>query len=130
MEAALSVFNVLTRSWPESGRVSCALAGRLLPAKAIHRDHVETITTRHWITSFHFVDVAPNVEATREHCKTRSSLFVLTVVHQIIDHSRVGQRGRITQGLGIILRDLAQDAAHDLTRTCLRQAGGELDLVR
>ncbi len=124
------MFNVLTRSWPESGRVSCALAGRLLPAKATHRDHVETITTRHWITSFLFVDVAPNVEATRSLCKTRSSLFVLTVVHQIIDNRRIGKRGRITQGLGIILRNLAQDAAHDLARTCFRQARGKLDLVR
>ncbi|KFB08685.1 hypothetical protein EL18_02939 [Nitratireductor basaltis] len=130
MEAALSVFNVLTRSWPESGRVSCALAGRLLPAKAIHRDHVETITTRHWITSFHFVDVAPNVEATGNDCKTFSGLFVLTVVHQIVDNRRISQGGGVTQGLGIILRDLAQDAAHDLARACFRQTGGELDLVR
>ena len=54
---------------------------------------------------------------------------VLPVLDQIIDHGGFGQRRGVTQRAEFVLGDLAQDAAHDLARTGLGQAGGELDQV-
>jgi hypothetical protein len=59
-----------------------------------------------------------------------SSLLVLPVLDQVIDNRGVGQRRGVAQRAEIVLGDLAQDTAHDLARTRLRQARRELDLVR
>ena len=39
---------------------------------------------------------------------------------QVIDNGRIGQRARITNTACIVLGNLAQNAPHDLARTCLR----------
>ena len=56
-------------------------------------------------------------------------LLVLPVVHQIVDHRRIGQRRGVAEIAVFVLGDLAQDAAHDLAGARLRQAGRELDQV-
>ena len=60
-------------------------------------------------------------------CLPRS--LVLPVVDQILDHRRVGKRRDVAQVRELVLRDLAQDAAHDLARARLGQARRELDQV-
>jgi hypothetical protein len=50
--------------------------------------------------------------------------------HQRIHHVRIGQRGGVADLVGLVLGDLAQDAAHDFAGARLRQAGRELDFVR
>ena len=47
-------------------------------------------------------------------------LAILPVIDQVIDHSWVGQRRGIAKIIDFIRRHLAQDAAHDFTRTRLR----------
>jgi hypothetical protein len=56
-------------------------------------------------------------------------LLVLAVGDEILDDGRVGQRRSVAQCPEIVFGDLAQDAAHDLARSGLRQARRELDLV-
>src|SRR3954453_2106216 len=61
---------------------------------------------------------------------SRRVLLVLPVLHEIIDHRGVGQGRGVAEAGGFILRDLAQDAAHDLARTRFRQARRKLNEIR
>src|SRR5690606_41199846 len=47
------------------------LSGRLLPERTIRRGHATVETTRHRITSFQFVEHAPNVGPNLPQCKSR-----------------------------------------------------------
>ena len=58
-----------------------------------------------------------------------SGLLVLAVLDQVVDHRRIGQRGRIAKRAEIVLGDLAEDAPHDLAGARLGEARRELDLV-
>ena len=51
------------------------------------------------------------------------------VLHQILDHARIGEGRGVAEIAEIVLGDLAQDAAHDLARARLGQAGRPLDDV-
>src|SRR5262245_13170839 len=59
----------------------------------------------------------------------RRALLVLTVLDEIANHRGIGERRGVAKARGIILGDLAQDAAHDLAGARLRQAGGKLDQI-
>src|SRR5690606_34748642 len=50
--------------------------------------------------------------------------------HERIDHRGIGQGAGVAELVGRVLGDLAQDAAHDLSRARLRQARRPLDVVR
>src|SRR6476646_9941127 len=63
-------------------------------------------------------------------CLRRDILLVLAVLDEIVDHGGIGQRRRVAEAAGLILRDLAQDAAHDFAGAGLRQSRRELDLVQ
>src|SRR3974377_2384434 len=54
--------------------------------------------------------------------RARSRALVLPVGHQIVDDGRVGERRGVAEITELVLRDLAQDATHDLARTRFRQA--------
>jgi hypothetical protein len=56
-------------------------------------------------------------------------LTALAILDEIIDHGGIGERRGIPEASGFVLRDLAQDAAHDFAGTGLWQARRELDLV-
>src|SRR5215468_6776247 len=58
------------------------------------------------------------------------SLLLGAVLHQIVDHRRIGQRRGVAEIAEIVLGDLAQDAAHDLARPRLGQTGRPLDDIR
>src|ERR1051325_10599409 len=52
-----------------------------------------------------------------------------SVLHKVVDHGGIGEGRRVAEVAEIVLGDLAQDAAHDLARACLGQAGRPLDDV-
>mmetsp|Transcript_77978 Transcript_77978/g.215634 ORF Transcript_77978/g.215634 Transcript_77978/m.215634 type:complete len:267 (-) Transcript_77978:1423-2223(-) len=52
------------------------------------------------------------------------------LVLQLLYNAGVQQRRGVAQVGGVVLRDLAQDAAHDLAASRLRQRAGEDDVVR
>src|SRR5258708_15824854 len=55
-------------------------------------------------------------------------LFLLrAVLHQILDHARIGESRGVAEIAEIVLGDLAQDAAHDLAGARLGQARRPLD---
>ena len=56
-------------------------------------------------------------------------LLVLPIVHQVVDHRRVGQGRGIAQLIVLVGGDLAQDAAHDLARARFRQRWRPLQQV-
>ncbi|MPL84631.1 hypothetical protein SDC9_30596 [bioreactor metagenome] len=58
-----------------------------------------------------------------------ASAPVHAVVDQLLHHRGIGQRRDVAKAAIIVLGDLAQDAAHDLARAGLRQAGRPLDQV-
>src|SRR2546427_72054 len=51
------------------------------------------------------------------------------ILDEILNHRRIGQCGGVAEIAEFVLRDLAQDAAHDLAGACLRQARRPLDDV-
>jgi len=55
--------------------------------------------------------------------------LVLPVVDQIVDHGGIRQGRGVAEIAELVLGDLAQDAAHDFSRTRLRQARRELDEI-
>ena len=59
----------------------------------------------------------------------RQSVAVHPVCNQVVYYRRLGERRGVAEGAEVVLGDLAQDAAHDLARTGLRQAGRPLDEV-
>ena len=59
------------------------------------------------------------------------SLFLLNpVLDEAVHHRRIGQRRGVAEVLHLVMRDLAEDAAHDLAASGLGQARRELELVR
>src|SRR3984957_2406350 len=73
---------------------------------------------------------APRTSLLAERPKYRlRALFILTVVDQIVDHGRIGERRGVAEIAEFVLGDLAQEAAHDLARACLRQIGRKLDEI-
>src|SRR5690606_30093295 len=48
---------------------------------------------------------------------------------EVVDHAGIGEGGGIAEGVDLVGGDLAQDAAHDLARAGLGQAGRPLDDV-
>ena len=54
---------------------------------------------------------------------------VLAVVDQVVDHRWVCKRGSIAQIGEIVFGDFSQNAPHDFTRACFRQAWRKLDKV-
>ncbi len=63
------------------------------------------------------------------HCRWRDS-FIGAIVHQIFHHARIGQRRDISQTVGLVGGDLAQDAPHDFAGTGFRQSRRPLNDVR
>src|SRR5512147_1792733 len=59
-----------------------------------------------------------------------TALSLLVFVHDLEpgDHARVGERGDVADRLAV--RDVAEEAAHDLPGSRLRQIGRQDDLVR
>src|ERR1700691_1213203 len=73
---------------------------------------------------------APRTSLLAERPKYRlRALFILTVVDQIVDHGRIGERRGVAEIAEFVLGDLAQDAAHDLAGTGLRQVRRELNKI-
>lgn len=56
----------------------------------------------------------------------QSSLYILVILHNVLDHRRVCQRRYVAQLVVLVSGDLAQDSAHDLTRARLGQTLREL----
>src|SRR5689334_13965784 len=59
----------------------------------------------------------------------RGALLVLAVLDEIVDHRGIGQRRGVAEARGLVLSDLAQDAAHDLAGARLGKPGCELDQI-
>ncbi len=64
------------------------------------------------------------------HFPTLAHPLVLPVLHEVVDHGRIGRGRGVAEAGRFVLGDLAQDAAHDLAGARLGQAGRELDQVR
>ena len=54
----------------------------------------------------------------------------MAVFDEVVHNCRVGQRGRVAELVGGVLRDLAQDAAHDLARPGLGEFADDVDVSR
>src|SRR5712672_2339044 len=59
----------------------------------------------------------------------RRPLLVLPVLDEIIDHGGIGERRGVAEAARFVLRDLAQDTAHDLAGSGFGQARRELDQI-
>src|SRR5690348_6706742 len=55
--------------------------------------------------------------------------FDQTLFDKRAHYARIGQRRNVAQLIRLVLGNLAQDAAHDLARACLRQRIGPLDVI-
>src|SRR6185312_10091621 len=56
-------------------------------------------------------------------------LFDQPFLDEALHHRGIGEGGDVAELVGLVLADLAQDAAHDLARAGLGQAGRPLDVV-
>src|SRR4051812_13221090 len=67
-------------------------------------------------------------QARRLRAATRRETASLAACQQGIDDTRIGERRSVAEAADFALGDLAEDSAHDLARSSLRQGGREVDL--